>query len=174
VRELRAPSESPSNQPLPLAPIPVLLALSVLLTVLVAGSAPEVLARPSFQSPVSPVESPEAPTEPAMDSPTVPPDQAPVNVPPEVPTAAPAAESEVTMDEELVEEDLPEEEASEEPADTSSMVPAWDAAVTCLSGFSYVWLACGVMALCVVPLAFILLSVLGANARTGATGTGKD
>ncbi len=167
MRELRAPSESSSNRPLRLAPIPILLVLSVLLAVLVAGSTPEVSARPSFESPVSPVE-------PAMDSPVTPPDQAPLDTPTEVPTEVPAGEPESTMSEELAAEMTPEEEAPEEPADTSSMTPAWDTAVTCLSGFSYVWLACGVMALCVVTLAFILISVMGANARAGASGTDED
>jgi hypothetical protein len=87
-----------------------------------------------------------------------------------VPAEAPVEEPESTVSEEPPEQVMPEEE----PADSSSMPPAWDTAATCLSGFSYLWLACGLMALCVVPLVFVLLTVLGVNAKADKSRTDEN
>ena len=173
MRELRAPSETSSARPLRLAPVSIILVLSVFLTAFIVGATPEVSARPSFESPVSPVE-------PAMDSPVPPPEPTPSDTSTtiEVPAEAPVEEPESTMSEEPPKQVMPEEgsseEASEEPADSSSMPAAWDTAATCLSGFSYLWLVCGLMALCVVPLVFVILTVLGANAKADKNRTDEN
>lgn len=177
MRELRAPSEASSNRLQRLGPISIILVLSVLLTAYFVGATPEVSARSSFESPVSPVE-------PDMDAPEAPPEPTPsdASTTVEVPTEAPVEAPESTIGEEPPEETMPEEEAPEEaseealeePADSSSMPPAWDTAATCLSGFSYLWLVCGLMALCVVPLVFVILTVLGANARADRGGADED
>ena len=160
--EPRKHRTSGSDQLLWLAPIPVLLGLSILLAIWAAGSARPVWARPSFESPVSPVVSPVQPT-PTPSAPPPPAEPKATVVEKGAPTPTPPARTKT-----------PPPEKGSDKRTAPQALPGWDTAMTCLSGFSYLWLACGVLALCLVPLGFILLSVLGANVRANAREPDRD